>query len=110
MFKKWILRLSIILAAVLILLAVYAYVRTYPVGEVGEIESEQRKYQHHGINEGVYELGAFFVLENRADPASRVIGINSLGSKQNRLAAHRFFMLPGGPGNSLSSTRTTIFG
>ena len=78
MFKKRILRISIIVAAMLILVAVsvYPYVRTYPIGEVGEIESEQRKYRHHGINEGEYELGAFYVLENRGDPASRVIGIN----------------------------------
>ena len=51
-----------------------------------------------------YELGTFYVPENRSDPKSRVIGIGFARIKATKqTGAPPTFHLPGGPGNSYLS-------
>lgn len=51
-----------------------------------------------------FELGTLYVLENRSDPSSRVIGVGFARFKSRKATdAPPTFHLPGGPGNSYIS-------
>ena len=79
----------------------FAFLRPIiPNGEVGELQFERRAYQHNGIVDGEYEIGVFFVPENRSDPNSRVIAIDYVRFHAKEKKGPPIFLLPGGPGNT----------
>lgn len=71
-----------------------------PIGKIGELQFEKRAYQHFGIEDGEYELGVFFVPENRSKPNSRVIPVDYARFLAKESIGPPIFLLPGGPGNS----------
>lgn len=81
-----------------------------PKGNVGEIQFEKRAYQHHGIEDGEYELGVFFVPENRSHPNSRVIAVDYARFPGKERNGPPIFLLPGGPGNSYINSKGTWLG
>ena len=80
-----------------------------PIGEVGEIRSEKRRFRTYGHTEGEYELGTLFVLENRSDPNSRVIPIDFARFPAQEAKGPPVFLLPGGPGNTFIDRRDSLW-
>ena len=66
----------------------------------GDIKIEKRPFRMWGGATGEYELGTFYVLENRDDPNSRVISIGFSRFRAHNPSGPPVFFLPGGPGNS----------
>ena len=68
--------------------------------QVGDLEIETRSYKTFSGLRAEYQIGTFYVKENRSNPNSRLIGIgfSRFGSKNSK--APPVFFLPGGPGSS----------
>lgn len=71
-----------------------------PKGEVGEIQFETRVDESSGIKNRMYDIGVFFVPENRNNPDSRVIVVDYVRYHAKENTAPPVFVLPGGPGNT----------
>ena len=80
-----------------------------PPGKVGEIQREKRAFSHYGIKEGEYELGTFFVPENRSEPNCRAIPISFAHFKSATPKGPPVFILPGGPGNSFIAKNNELW-
>ena len=79
----------------------FAYIRpTVPKGSVGEIQFETRVDQPSRGEKREYEIGVFFVPENRSNPNSRVIAIDYARYPAKEKKGPPIFVLPGGPGES----------
>lgn len=86
----------------LIILCVLSAVATAQDHKAGDIEITKRDYLTWGKKTGTYEIGTFYVPENRSEPDSRVIGIGFSRFKARNPKDDRVpvFFLPGGPGNT----------
>ena len=73
-----------------------------PKGEVGEVQFAKKVDQLSESESRGYEIGVFFVPENRGNPDSRVLAIDYVRfpSKQQSPKGPPVFMLPGGPGDT----------
>ena len=88
----------------------FAYFRPIiPKGEAGELQFEKRAYQHYGIDDGEYEIGVFFVPENRSNPNSRVIAIDYARFLAKEEKGPPIFVLPGGPGNTYINSDKSLW-
>ncbi len=72
-----------------------------PAPKAGDIHFEKHKYRTRGGKTGQYEVGTFYVRENRSDPDSRIISIGfSRWPAKKEATQPPIFLLPGGPGGS----------
>ena len=71
-----------------------------PKGEVGELQFETRVDELSGNEKREYDIGVFFVPENRSNPDSRVIVVDYVRFHAKEKKGPPIFMLPGGPGNT----------
>ena len=71
-----------------------------PSGEVGELQFETRVESLDGNAKREYDIGVFFVPENRSNPDSRVIPVDYVRFHAKEKKGPPIFMLPGGPGNT----------
>ena len=71
-----------------------------PKGEVGEVQFEKRVEQLDDGEKREYEIGVFFVPENRSNPDSRVIAIDYARFPAKDEKGPPIFLLPGGPGGT----------
>lgn len=71
-----------------------------PTPKAGEIRIEKRKYKSWSGTPGEYEVGTFFVHENRSAADSRVIGIGFSRFPAKERKGPPIIFLPGGPGSS----------
>lgn len=72
-----------------------------PAAKAGDVRVEKYKYRTRGGKTGEYEVGTFYVRENRSDPDSRVISIGFSRWRAKRESNQPpVFILPGGPGQS----------
>ena len=72
--------------------------------KAGDVRLEKRKYKSWSGKTGEYEVGTFFVKENRSEPDSRIISIGFSRFRAEKPTAPPVFFLPGGPGNSFQET------
>jgi len=69
--------------------------------KAGDVRIDKHKYRTRGGKTGEYEVGTFYVRENRSDPDSRIISIGFSRWRAKREATQApIFLLPGGPGGS----------
>lgn len=69
--------------------------------EAGDVRIKTYEYRTRGGKTGEYEVGTFYVPENRSDPNSRLISIGFSRWKAKKGATEApIFLLPGGPGSS----------
>ena len=68
--------------------------------KAGDVRLEKRKYKTWSGKTGEYEVGTFFVKENRSEPDSRIISIGFSRFRAEKPTSPPVFFLPGGPGNS----------
>ena len=66
----------------------------------GDLEIETRSYKTFSGLRAEYQIGTFYVKENRSNPNSRLIGIGFSRFESNNSKAPPVFFLPGGPGSS----------
>lgn len=79
----------------------FAYYRPIiPKGEIGELQFEKVPYYVNGVEDGAYDIGVFFVPENRSKPNSRTIAIDYVRFHAKEKKGPPVFLLPGGPGNT----------
>ena len=79
----------------------FAFLRPIiPKGAVGEVQFEQRFEEIDDGEKREYEIGVFFVPENRLNPDSRVIAIDYARFPAKEQKGPPIFMLPGGPGDT----------
>ena len=66
----------------------------------GDLVSETRTYETVSGKTSEYQIGTFYVKENRSKPDSRVIGIGFSRFPSRNPKVPPVFFLPGGPGSS----------
>jgi pimeloyl-ACP methyl ester carboxylesterase len=88
------------LVVVSFVLVEQAHGQEAPTPRAGDVRIEKREYKTWSGKTGEYEVGTFFVRENRSDPESRVIGIGFSRFPAKGRKGPPIFFLPGGPGNS----------
>ena len=71
-----------------------------PRGHVGDRQFELQDYKVNGVEDGEYEIGVFFVPENRTNPESRAIPVDYVRFPAKEPKGPPVFLLPGGPGNT----------
>ena len=91
-----------ILFCVVVYIAVGQQLVAAPPYKAGEITSEKKLFKTRSGEVLDYELGTLYVLENRSDPDSRVIGVGfaRLPAVDKVPGVPPVFRLPGGPGSS----------
>jgi pimeloyl-ACP methyl ester carboxylesterase len=91
-----------ILFCVLFYIVVGQQLVAAPPHKAGEITSETKSLKTRSGEVIDYELGTLYVLENRSDPDSRVIGVGfaRLSAGEKVPGVPPVFRLPGGPGSS----------
>jgi len=94
--RTW--KLALIVAA--FVLAEPADAQDAPMPKAGDVRIEKRQYKTWSGKSGEYEVGTFYVRENRSDPESRVIGLGFSRFPAKDRQGPPIFFLPGGPGNS----------
>jgi pimeloyl-ACP methyl ester carboxylesterase len=72
--------------------------------KAGDVRLEKRKYKTWSGKTGEYEVGTFYVRENRSEPQSRIISIGFSRFRAAKPTAPPVFFLPGGPGNTYQET------
>ncbi len=80
-----------------------------PNGEIGELQFEERPCIRNGAADGKYDIGVFFVPENRSNPNSRVIAVDYVRFHAKKKSGPPVFLLPGGPGNTYIGQTPNIF-
>ncbi len=81
--------------------------------QAGDIELETGIFTTRSGDKLKFQLGTFYVKENRSDSASRIIGIGFALHKARKPltpAAPPVFFLPGGPGSSYIRSRLPVLG
>ena len=76
-----------------------------PKGNVGELQFKKRA-DERGRE---YEIGVYFVLENRSSPNSRVIPVDYCRFRAKDANGPPIFLLPGGPGNKYVGTTPDVW-
>ena len=91
-----------ILIWVLVFIVVGQQLVAAPSHKAGEIASETKSFKTRSGEVIDYKLGTLYVLENRSDPESRVIGVGfaRLSAVEKVPGVPPVFRLPGGPGSS----------
>ena len=69
--------------------------------KAGDVQIATHRYKTRGGKTGEYEVGTFYVRENRSEVDSRIISIGfSRFRAKNEATSPPIFILPGGPGSS----------
>lgn len=69
--------------------------------KAGDVRIKTYQYKTRGGKTGEYEVGTFYVRENRSEEDSRIISIGfSRFRAKNEATSPPIFILPGGPGSS----------
>lgn len=80
-----------------------------PKGAVGEIKYKTKTFQRYGADYSTYEIGVFFVPENRKKPDSRILAIDFVRIHAKEKKGPPVFLLPGGPGNTYIGKEPNIW-